>query len=381
MSGDQTDEFEEAARHLREVMGQLYSDDPAQAQARLAEMEAHEALGVYRAEPSDTAQEARSRPKSIGLWGAPSSGKTTFLAALSVAVNRASRDLNIFGVDDDSTEFMVDSNRMLTNKHRFPEGTQSVSSYSWTMNMTTMVQPDKSSRFARSGAPVAVPTQFNLDLRDAPGRSFGSDPGGALGSVLDLGDGTPEAPADPEEMMDYLTGTRGLLLLIDPIRERRHGDAHEYLQGTLLRSAHRRMALMPPGSKLPHHVAVCITKFDDPEVYRFARLNGYRTYDDDDPYMFPQVRSDDAESFLREICNSDISDADLICDSLQKFFHPERIRYFVTSAVGFYLKGERFRESDSQNVVQQDGQVRIRGQIHPINVLEPILWLGQNVGA
>ena len=43
----------------------------------------------------------------IGLWGAPGSGKTTFLAALNIAVNQAAaRELMIFGVDDASTDFL-----------------------------------------------------------------------------------------------------------------------------------------------------------------------------------------------------------------------------------------------------------------------------------
>ena len=64
----------------------------------------------------------RSRAASgdVGLWGAPGSGKTTFLAALYIAVARSSQDMNIFGADDKSTEFMVESNRMLTKEHRFP---------------------------------------------------------------------------------------------------------------------------------------------------------------------------------------------------------------------------------------------------------------------
>jgi hypothetical protein len=328
--------------------------------------------------PAGSRTRVSRAPRSVGLWGAPGCGKTTFLAALYVAVNRASQDLNIFGVDDDSTEFMVDSNRMLTNKHMFPDATQHVGSYSWTMNMTTMVQPDRTSRFGRQGTPVAVPAQFNLDLRDAPGDFFASDPAASSSTRIDFGGGATEAVPDPEEMMDYLAGCNGLLLLVDPVRERKYGDAHEFFQGTLLRIAQRRMALMPAGSKLPHFVAVCITKFDDPEIYRFARLNGFRTYDDDQ-HMFPRVHSDDAEVFFRELCNSDISDADLICNGLQKFFYADRIRYFSTSAIGFYLKGGRFREDDAWNVTEVDGQAKIRGQIHPINVLEPLLWLGQSV--
>jgi hypothetical protein len=315
------------------------------------------------------------------MWGAVGCGKTTFLAALYIAVNRSEQDLNIFGVDDTSTEFMVESNRMLTNEHRFPDATQHVGSYSWTMNMTRLAEPPKASRFRQAPPPVAVPTQFNIDLRDAPGGFFASEPIAPVAqSRLDLGDGPPAAAPDPTDMMDYLAGCEGLLLLIDPVRERRYGDAHEYFQGTLLRMAQRRLARMPPGAKLPHYVAVCITKFDHPEVYGFARMNGFRTYDENDDYLFPRVHSDDAQSFFRELCDSDMSDADLICNGLAKFFQPERIRYFVTSAIGFYVRGGgRFREDDHDNAIEQDGTVKIRGRIHPINVLEPVLWLGSSV--
>ena len=332
--------------------------------------------------PSST-RTRRGAPRSIGLWGATACGKTTFLAALYVAVNRSVQDMNIFGVNDTSTEFMISSNRMLTNEHRFPDGTRHVGSYSWTMNMTTYAPPERN-RFGRaSGPPVAVPTQFNIDLRDAPGSFFASSPiAPAAESRLDLGDGAPEAGPDPEDMMEYLAGCEGLLLLIDPLREQRLGDAHEYFQGTLLRIAQRRLASMPPGSKLPHYVAVCVTKFDHNDVYRFARMNGFRTYEEDDPYLFPRVHSDDAESFFRELCKTDMSDAELIINGLGKFFYRDRIRYYVTSAIGFYLKGGRFREDDHNNSTEQEGgAVRIRGQIHPINVLEPILWLGQSITA
>lgn len=138
---------------------------------------------------------------------------------------------------------------------------------------------------------------------------------------------------------------------------------------------------MGPGAKLPHYVAVCVTKFDDPMVYRFARLNGYRNYDENDPYLFPRVHDDDAEGFFKQLCDtSPMGDADLICNALTRYFQPERIRYFITSAIGFYRQGGRFRDDDYQNAVEQGGGTyKIRGQIHPINVLEPILWLGQSV--
>jgi hypothetical protein len=52
VSGNQREEFEGAARRFREVMEELYPD-PGQAQARLAQIEARETLGTFRAEPKD----------------------------------------------------------------------------------------------------------------------------------------------------------------------------------------------------------------------------------------------------------------------------------------------------------------------------------------
>jgi hypothetical protein len=237
---------------------------------------------------------------------------------------------------------------------------------------------------------VTVPqySQFNIDLLDAPGGWHGiqqSQPAQAQPQVVYAGGnptpGNSSSPvSDVDDLMDYLAGCQGLLLLIDPVRELQAGDSHRYFQTTLLRIAQRRLASMS-SSRLPHYVAVCITKFDHPAVYKFARLNGYRSYDEDDPYLFPRVHDDDAEAFFKELCgSSDMGDADLICNALGRYFQPERIRYFVTSAIGFYRKGNRFRDDDYQNTVDQnDGTLRIRGQVNPINVLEPILWLGRHV--
>jgi hypothetical protein len=322
------------------------------------------------------------RPKKIGLWGATQCGKTTFLGALYVAVNRAKEDLNIIGVDNESTEFMVSSTQTLTKDHRFPGGTETVSTYGWIMNMTRAAQPapNKWRPYRSPAGPATV--RFAIDLKDAPGDFFDSNPQGVAEQRLDFGSGSSDPAEGPEEMMEYLAECDGLLLLVDPVREREMGDAHEFFQGTLLRLAQRRMAATPSGGKLPHYVAVCITKFDDPEVYKFARVNGYSTTEVDDPYLFPRVHSDDAEEFFRELCDTDMSDADLICQGLPRYFQRERIRYFVTSAIGFYRNGGRFRVDDAENAVEQgDGRATIRGRIHPINVLEPVLWLGESITA
>lgn len=336
--------------------------------------------------------QGRRTLKSIGLWGAPESGKTTFLAALYIAVNRSQQDLTIFGVNEESTEFLIQSTRTLTTDHRFPPGTMQDVSYSWTMNMNAKVQTSDRGRFGRTTmVTTVVPTQFNIDLRDAPGGWFGSQKAPTPSPQqqrLNLGGANAPAGSAPTasgvaNMMDYLAGCDGLLLLIDPVREHNLGDAHDYFQGTLLRIAERKLTTMPPGAKLPHYVAVCVTKFDDPSVFGFARLKGYKTFDENDPHMFPRVHDDDAEIFFKDFCGtSDSSNAEMVCSALTRYFRPERVRYFVSSAIGFYLgASSRFRETDPGNSATENGIGKIRGKIYPINVLEPILWLGQQVAA
>lgn len=320
--------------------------------------------------------------RRIGLWGAPGSGKTTFLAALNVAVTRAQRDLLIFGSDNESTEFLALNTAMLTSGRRFPEGTVTLQQLSWTMNMQTQVAVPR-----RFGKPTlqTVPLQFNIDLLDAPGRNFGSVPEAGPSARSEHLFGAEDADGDEvvtaapeEELIDHLAGCDGIVFLFDPIREQKVGDAYEYFQGTLLRIAQRRFGQARAGvSKLPHYVAVCVTKFDDPEIYRRARLGGYRTFDQNDPYMFPRVHDDSASDFFADLClQSDLGNADLVSSAIDHYFRPDRIRYFITSAIGFHVsKGaRRFREQDYQNVAP-DG--KIRGAIHPINVAEPLLWLGQ----
>jgi len=76
--------------------------------------------------PSRTASRRNRALKSIGMWGATQCGKTTFLASLYIAITRTSNRMNIFGADDTSTDFLVESNSRLTNEHMFPDGTVAV---------------------------------------------------------------------------------------------------------------------------------------------------------------------------------------------------------------------------------------------------------------
>ena len=320
--------------------------------------------------PATTARGLRR----VGLWGATASGKSTFLSALFIAATRSPEDLRVRGNNDESTDFLIRNTHSLNTQHQFPPPTEAQEQLSWTLQMS--VPNQARGRFRRQGPPM-VPFDFRIDLQDAPGGAYAAIPEAAP-SRLDLPDGANEIPG----VASYLASCQGLLLLIDPIRERDRGDAHEFFHGTLLRIAQR--VEVPPGQRLPHYIAVCVTKFDDPSVFRFARDNEFLSYSEYDPLMFPRVHNDEAERFMRELlAGSPISDVNLVHGALRQYFYPERIRYFVTSAIGFHVgsSGE-FREDDYWNVVPvDDGRFQIRGQLHPINVAEPLLWLGERVAA
>lgn len=336
----------------------------------------------------------------IGLWGAPACGKTTFLAALNIAVSQAAaEELMIFGVDDASTDFLVDNTARLTSERVFPEATIAGNQYSWVLRMETQV-PERR-RFGRQTM-TTVPLEMNLDLLDEPGRVFADDqsgPAADLGGSRDLGfeddndsgDGGSAGPAatpavTEESVMDRLASCDGLLLLFDPTREWAAGDAFNHFQGTLLRIAQRRMAGQTvPGGRLPQYVAVCATKFDHPDVYGRAKNRGYRTFSADDPAMFPRVPDELAEKFFADLVRqSERGNADLVAMALRRYFEPDRVRFFITSAIGFYKsrRSARFQEADFMNTVRQaDGTYQIRGAVHPINVVEPLVWLGQSLAA
>lgn len=331
--------------------------------------------------------------RRIGLWGAPGSGKTTFLAALNVAVLRGGHNWRIFGVDDEATAFLSESTAMLTERREFPEATTNLEHRSWVMMGETEVR--YGSRWRRKTA--TVPVEFHLDMLDAPGAYFDSHSATGNGAVEEpvsdrLGfDDEDEEEARPlhepfsdeEELVDNLATCDGIVYLFDPIREWKDGDAYRYFHRTFLKVAQRAMQSgRLVNARLPHYLAVCITKFDEPKVYLTARRRGYLTYDMTDPHLFPRVHEDAAEHLFRDLCRiSATGNAEMVRSTIEKYFLPERVRYFATSAVGFFLgSSARFRDADFQNVVPlKDGRTRIRGEVHPINVVEPLLWLGQQL--
>jgi hypothetical protein len=303
----------------------------------------------------------------IGLLGAPGSGKTTFLAALEVA----SFDVGwfIYGSDINANDFLKDSYLRLYERREFPAATLASSSLSWEVI---------GGRGAAGGAPrprrareADRAVRFTLEVQDLPGGYF-------------RGDSPPAAWQDPEriEMLDHLATCQGLVYLFDPVRELQAGDSFRYLGDTLdhlVKRVHQRTG--SPDPRLPHHLAVCVTKFDDPRIFEPAVGEGWITWDTDGTGL-PGVRAERTEAFFAWLCDERAGgSARIIRKLIRQYFHHSRVAYFVSSSIGFRVgAGGAVSPDDYSNVeVGPGGRPRLRGDVRPINVLEPFIWLERSI--
>ena len=303
----------------------------------------------------------------IVILGPVASGKTTFLGAFYIALNRKETGWNVVGGDEASEAALIGLTNGLARQREFPQSTGGIEDYRWLLNGQIPRARRSLFRSQRHHEPV----QICLDLADVSGElarydDFGS---GARGDLTEL-----------------LARSRGIIYAFDPIREFERGDAFDSTFGPLIQLARREAdASGLPGGRLPHYVAVCVTKFDETRVFETAKKLSVLTVSPDDPLGFPRVAEKDAREFFRELCRmSSSGNGEMVLNVLEQYFVPERVKYFVTSAIGFYTDPEtgRFNLQDPQNYIPDDQRPylsRIRGAVHPINVAEPLLWLAQHV--
>ncbi len=316
-------------------------------------------------------QAGESPPEySVAMWGAPSSGKTTFLAALSIALAEQEKHWKVIGADEGSTDTLIKLTTELARDRAFPRATQGIEHYRWIL-VGRVMRTVPRRWIGTKQHEVAV--KINLDLADAQGEISG-----------------PENPSRGVrgDLLDNMERGRGIVFLFDPIREFIRGDVFDYTFGVLAQLA-QRMVNSPDyvDGYLPHYVAVCITKFDEIRVLRTAEELDLLATDSDDPYGFPRVDDSDARELFTRLCEVSRSGyADHVLNTLEKHFRPDRIKYFVTSAIGFHVDPQSgaYNPHDYQNQVpdpDKPERPRIRGTVHPINVIEPLLWLARKLAA
>src|SRR4051794_24920510 len=102
------------------------------------------------------------------MWGAPGSGKTTFLAALSIALNRRRDGWKVVGADSGSTQALVKMTTELATDRAFPEATQGLSRYKWFL--VGQVEEQVGRWYNRKT--VRRGLQLGLDLLDPSGELY-----------------------------------------------------------------------------------------------------------------------------------------------------------------------------------------------------------------
>jgi len=298
----------------------------------------------------------------IAMWGGPGSGKTAFLAALSIALLKArSTGWKLIGENAVSRTELIKLRRTLLQERTFPVPTEALTRYTWLI----IGPPETRRRWWPWKARRGKAPKIKLDFLDVRGDLYAE----------------PESNIDKKTLVDSLVRSRGLIYMFDPDKESRVGGAFRHLDAALQEIAGQLLTGDEyPDGKLPHYIAVCITKYDDPNVLGRAVNGGFTERHPGDALRIPHVPEERVRDFFRLLCREAWDyNAEMILDLIEANFHADRIRYFVTSAVGMYIDERgRFDPDDFLNVIHNpNGKLTIRGDIRPINVMEPVLWLGR----
>ncbi|MFI1381653.1 hypothetical protein [Embleya sp. NPDC020886] len=300
------------------------------------------------ADPAEDPPVATLPEKRIALWGAPGSGRTTFLAMIEEAAKESCRRVEQ-GPDSGhhapgwralphspgTLAFQERARAMLFEPYAFPTGLPEPAEYRFLFRRLPRV------RLLRG---LADSTRFVADVRELP--------------IL--------TDDNQQAVQDDLNTRTGLILLFDPTCEDEH-----WLEnlGRLLRGAiAHQQDRAPDVDLLPLELAVCVSKIDAPKVFREARSGAWAKLD-----RHGRVRVRDPQAFFGWLCDgrSTFGRAAVgLPPLLAQYF--DRIRYYATSSAGFRSpENQRIDPEACHNVISSLG--RLEGRPRPQGIIEPIL--------
>ena len=299
---------------------------------------------------------SKNNDMRIGIWGGSGSGKTTFLSALELATLLDPHgNWNIWGNDEASSgsvEFLLRGSEKLRSKE-FPDPTVGINralyTYEISGKLTTGFAGFVNALRGLVGKPRSV--RFTLNVFDYPG-----------------GDLLTADPADP--LWENLASCDGLVYLFDPHMDDPTSDNFKCLSRSMnmMQQVLRRSNRAPmDDGLLPHYLAVCVTKFDDDYVFTRLREANLIYQDPNTPEQVPYVL--DTEKAFE--CFADRYTIPKIRNS----FHKDRVRFFLTSSIGFYREEGKVNIDRCCNVSTEPGHLKILGDPIPVGIFEPLLWI------
>jgi GTPase SAR1 family protein len=271
----------------------------------------------------------------ISLWGPKGAGKTTYIAMIYGTALKSNIKWIIRPNDIASTQF-VQENINIIRSGVFPTPTayvQEPNIYRYhihALNSAVLSENGNEKEFLESVVDFVRNVKSNqlskkdtskdivISLADVAGEQF-------FNESLD------------HALWEYLATSDGLICLLDPSEAENHFDITFRLLQFLWLKLKNHPNMLVDG-RLPHYVAFCFSKIDQPDFVKF--LN----------------KPHDLILYLESQMGLDIEKL------LLQYFLPDRITYFTISSIGLQTK--------------IDGPlIENPKDISPINILEPLQWL------
>ncbi|MYS83780.1 hypothetical protein [Embleya scabrispora] len=286
--------------------------------------------------------------KRIALWGAPGSGRTTFLAMVEEAAEESCRRVEqgrnseqhnpgwrVRAGDQATFELQEKARAMLSEPYAFPTWSPEPQEYRFLFRRRPRL------RLLRG---LADRTRFVAAVRELP---------------------TPTG-SDYQAVQADLNTRTGLILLFDPTCEDVDwfDDLRRLLRGAIAYQQNRTKDV----DRLPIELAVCISKIDHERVFSEARSGAWAELD-----RHGRVRVRDPEAFFHWLCDPRSkfgAGAAELPELLARYF--ARIRYYATSSAGFRSPEHKRIDPESCRNVTSDRK-RCEGRPRPQGIVEPIL--------
>lgn len=317
----------------------------------------------------------------IAIWGATNAGKSSYLASLSVALDNEPKWAIKITPDDRTCE---DSGKRWQKLQHPVEELKVVDSTDVTESIALTVERRGRTSTVLLNDPrggdfkdeVGIDSAFWRDLAQTKGILYLFDPVRERESAT----GRSAAPTARVRSSGGLRGSLGASgsffdadTFDSPASPSSSGHATNYsflFQGIdQLRQICREQNRLRHG-KLPHYLAVCLTKIDDNEV--FAELDRNHLLspgpEEDGTYSRPPVVSADNGAAAFKLFAPE-----RVWNRLVSEFDFDRIAFFAVSSCGYYVEDRRLRVGNSSNVAS-DGRT-LRRDAQPISVLSPFDWL------
>jgi len=313
--------------------------------------------------------ESAARTLRIGLWGSPTSGRTTYLTVLASAGWQRWRrhaEWRVSAVDPATKKYLETSAETLAEK-KFPRSNLPFDRKVNELSFHLERKQQEGARRRRGPTPVA---NITLEIQDRGGGQFGTE-------------------EKQESANRYLAESDVLLYFFDPTYDNSDEAIHKFHSVDFFQmvEAHLGMVAVQRDTLyhgfLPQHIAVCIAKLDDQHVFDVARDNGCTETDPGTGTRY--VPSRRARRLFEKICQEQHrSEADFLLNRLQNSFHPDRISFHALSSIGFWVPEDgEFDPDDVCNVIREPQPAgdmspverRIRGPIRPVHILDPLISL------